>query len=329
MNYVLVRSPLKVVRQDKVGYGWKKVNFSEYQSAKDVITAIKANYENGIGRKANMVKQFFNLKPDDIVIVPLSKSFAIGKIEGQKFYDEALANDYASNLVSVKFFRDTQGNVLRISRKTLSTKLETRLKIKSAIANLNDFSDEIQKIITNILENGSYLQDSYLLQKQEEAIDNFKTDLLSAIVKGTVTLDAGGKGIEDLIAKLLKLEGYQSSVQAKNAISGLADVDIIGIKTDAFVTSTLLIQAKHHQGTTSNHGIKQLIEFDDENYKNPKKILITTAKVSDETSELARINNIQIIGGEEFMDILYPHIRKLPEKFKNQLGIIDMPMLVK
>lgn len=329
MSYLLIRTPLKVVKQDKVGYSWKKVNFSQYQSANDVINAIKGNYENGIGRKSNMIKQFFNLKKDDIVIVPLPKSIAIGIVTGDKDYNENFANDYASNLVAVKFFRDIQGNILRISRKSLTTKLETRLKIKSTIANLNDFADEIQQIIANIQANGSYLQDSLLLQKQEEAIETFKSDLLSAIIKGNVKLDAGGKGIEDLTAELLKLEGYQANIQPKNAISGLADVDVIGIKTDAFVNSTLLIQVKHHQRTTDNHGIKQLIAYDDNNFENPTKILITTAQVSQKTQDLANKHNIQIIDGKGFIDIMYPHISKLPEKFKNQLGIIEIPTLVK
>ena len=90
----------------------------------------------------------------------------------------------------------------------------------------------------------------------------------------------------------------------------------------------MLIQVKHHIGTTDSHGIKQLIAFDDRGYENAKKILITTADISEESREMAESHDIQVINGEQLMDIIYQHIRKLSQKFKTQLGIIDIPMMV-
>ena len=43
---------------------------------------------------------------------------------------------------------------------------------------------------------------------------------------------------------------------------------------------------------------------------------------------MAEAHDIQFINGEQLMDIIYQHIRKLPQKFKTQLGIIDIPMMV-
>nr|WP_313426400.1 restriction endonuclease [Moraxella sp.] len=328
MNYLLIRTPQAVIKQDKVGYAWKKVNFSQYQSAKDVISAINNAYTDGIGRKAKSVKRFFDLNQGDIVVVPLTKSIAIGKVEGTKFYDESLAKDYACKLVRVNFFRDKQGNIVRIPRKDLNTNLETRLKIKTTIADLSDLKSEVEKVVQQLETGEAYVQDSYILQKQDEAITSFKQNLLKAITKGTVKLEAGGRGLELLIAELLKLEDYQASIQAKNAFLGIADVDIIAEKSDSFATHTLLIQVKHHIGTTDSHGIKQLIAFDDRGYENAKKILITTADISEESREMAESHDIQVINGEQLMDIIYQHIRKLSQKFKTQLGIIDIPMMV-
>lgn len=328
MNYLLIRTPQAVIKQDKVGYAWKKVNFSQYQSAKDVISAIKNAYTDGIGRKAKSVKRFFDLKQGDIVVVPLTKSIAIGKVEGTKSYDGSLAKDYVCNLVTVNFFRDKQGNIVRIPRKDLDTNLETRLKIKTTIADLNDLKAEVEKVVQQLETGETYVQDSYLLQKQDEAIASFEQNLLKAITKGTVKLEAGGRGLELLIAELLQLEDYQASIQAKNTVSGMADVDIIAEKSDSFTTHTLLIQVKHHIGITDSHGIKQLIAFNDSEYENAKKILITTADISEESREMAEAHDIQFINGEQLMDIIYQHIRKLPQKFKTQLGIIDIPMMV-
>lgn len=304
------------------------MNFSQYPSAKDVITAIKTAYPDGIGRKAKSVKCFFDLKQGDIVVVPLTKSIAIGKVEGTKSYDESLAKDYACNLVAVNFFRDKQGNIVRIPRKDLDTNLETRLKIKTTIADLNDLKSAVEKVVQQLETGESYVQDSYLLQKQDEVIALFKQNLLKSIIKGMVKLEAGGRGLELLVTELLKLEDYQVTIQAKNAVTGIADVDIVAEKSDSFTTHNLLIQVKHHAGITDSHGIEQLIAFDDSEYENAKKILITTADISEDSKEMAESHNIQVINGEQLMDIIYQHIRKLPLKFKTQLGIIDIPMLV-
>ncbi|MBN2825624.1 MAG: hypothetical protein JXQ76_09885, partial [Campylobacterales bacterium] len=88
-NILLVRSPSELIALEQVGYGWSGINFSEYSSDTEVINAIKTKGWS-LGRKANMIKRFFNLKKGDIVVLPFSKSIAIAEVEGTKSYDESV-----------------------------------------------------------------------------------------------------------------------------------------------------------------------------------------------------------------------------------------------
>jgi restriction system protein len=47
----------------------------------------------------------------------------------------------------------------------------------------------------------------------------------------------------------------------KRAFTSFADADVHGTKSDLFTSRTLLIQVKHHQGTSGEWGIEQLEEL--------------------------------------------------------------------
>ena len=204
---------MSVVEKDQIGYGWAKVDFSEHENANDVIAKINEEYTNGIGRHSNSIKRFFNLANGDIVVVPLSKAIAIGIVNGKKSFDQNLAKTKACNLISVNFFRTNNGHILRIPRKSLTQGFESRLKVRKSNTNLNDFKEEITRIIDSIESNGAYKQETYLLEKISEAEQKFKKDLLTSITSGTTWLSAGGNGLEQLVKELLIIEGYTATIQ--------------------------------------------------------------------------------------------------------------------
>ena len=41
MNILLVRSHISIIETDRVGYGWSKVNFSNFSTLPEVIKEIK------------------------------------------------------------------------------------------------------------------------------------------------------------------------------------------------------------------------------------------------------------------------------------------------
>lgn len=159
MQILLVRTPLHVVKQGYVGIGWRRVDFSTYSSAGDVIRAL-----GDIGKRQNTVKRFFNLAQGDIVVVPLKRSFAIGKVSGAKRFVEEEAKHKACNQVAVEFFCDKNGKIIQTPRGDLIGNFQKYLKIRRAAACLSSFKDEIEKIILKIEQNGGYQQSSYLLE---------------------------------------------------------------------------------------------------------------------------------------------------------------------
>lgn len=329
MKVIMIRSPISVLEQDYIGYGWTKVDFSKYENAADVITKINEEYTNGIGRHSNSIKRFFNLVSGDIIVVPLSKAIAIGIVNGKKSFDQDLGKVKACNLISVNFFRTNDGHILRIPRKSLTQGFESRLKIRKSNTNLNDFKEEITRIINSIESNGAYKQETYLLEKISEAEQKFKKDLLASITSGTTWLSAGGNGLEQLVKELLIIEGYTAAIQPKNQSSGISDVDIIANRIDRFSESNLLIQVKHHSNISGSHGLKQLIAFDDFEDMEYQKWFITTADMTDSSMNFASQNNIRVMVGPDFVDWVYENISDLPYGTKQQLGIIEIPLLLK
>lgn len=329
MKFVMVRSPISTVEKDCIGYGWAKIDFSIHENVKQVIQQINEKYEDGIGRHGNKVRRFFNLTKGDIVIVPLPKAIAIGVVDGKKSFDSSLAKNRSCNLISVNFFRTSEGRILRLPRKSLTNGLESRLKIPTANVDLSDFKDEITKIIDSIKLNGAYKQETYILEKIAEAENSFKRELLASITSGTTWLSSGGIGLENLVKELLKIEGYTASIQAKNQTSDISDIDIIARRIDRFSESNLMIQVKHHSNVSSSHGLKQIIAFNAPDDGDYQKWFITTANVSEKTLELALQHNIRVMIGSDFIDWLYEHIDELSKATKQLLGVIELPVLLK
>ncbi|OUY07776.1 restriction endonuclease [Acinetobacter populi] len=330
MKILMVRSPLVAINKGYIGYGRARVNFSTYQSVTDIVQAINEKYENGIGRNTNNISRFFNLQKGDVVVVPLSKAITIGIVEGEKSFDLNLAKDKACNLIAVNFFRTVDGHILRIPRKDLSQGLESRLKSRTTISNLNIYKDEIHRIIDSIESQGAYKQDTYLLEQIAESEINFKNNLLSAITSGKTWLSAGGNGLEHLVKELLEAEGYNAKIQAKNQSSDIADVDIVAQKIDRFSESYLEVQVKHHHHISGKHGLEQLIAYETHDSENEHlKLFITTANLSESNKEYATANNIRYMTGDELVDWIYDQLPKLSFKTKQLLGIIEIPTVVK
>lgn len=135
--------------------------------------------------------------------------------------------------------------------------------------------------------------------------------------------------MERLVKELLEIEGYSAKIESKNQSSGIADIDISAEKIDRFNQCRLLIQVKHHKGETSNHGLKQLIAYDTNDETDVQKWLITTADLSDTSKQLAEDNQIRVMNGKELVNWIDESLEYLSVGTKQQLGIINVPQLVK
>ncbi|GAB2991741.1 restriction endonuclease [Psychrosphaera aestuarii] len=322
-NIVLVRSPSELITDNLAGYGWGQANFSAFDSINAICDYLASN---GIvvGRHRNQMKRFYELKNGDVVVIPVHRAIVLGKVQGAKSYGQGI--QYGENRVSVNYFKDEQGSVIRIPRSKLSQGLESRLKIRMSIASLNDFRDEITEYVSQLETDNKVCFDSIFQQKKDAAIESFKQNLLSNIVNGNTTLKSGGCGLEQLVKELLEIEGYTAHIEAKNQSSDISDIDITATRNDPVSSNRVFIQVKHHKGNTSDWAVKQLVDIDEDEHHD--KWVVTTGRVDDSTISLASEHNIKVMNGEDLIDWVYNRIGHLSPKFKEQLGISILPQII-
>jgi restriction system protein len=319
----LVRSPAKLIADNLAGYGWPQVNFSEAEDTKELMALFA---EKGIdpGRHRNQIKRFFSIKSGDIVVVPLHRAVAFGIATGKRSYATGIG--YGENRTGVEYLRHDDGSVIRVPRTELPEALSTRLRIRMSVVSLDEFKDDIIRIIDQIESTGGASFNSHIQQLEAEAQINLRQQLLDNIRNGKTNLASGGIGLEKLVTELLHTEGYAAKVLAKTAFEGKADADIEAFREDRFSSSKLLIQVKHHNGETGYHALRQLqhLEADDD----VQKWLITTGDVPPTLVDEAGSEGIEVMDGERFVEWIVERANQLSPATLNQLGLSVAPSLL-
>lgn len=320
------RSPIHLIQEGYIDYGWGNFDFTQYQTIDELLAGFKNKYPES-NRHHNMIRRFFNLKFGDIVIVPVYKAIVLGEVIGDKRYNKDVA--YGENQIKVNFFK-RDGKIVKIYNSQLSTALQARLRVRQTNISLGqDFGEEIHDIVQGLKDKGFYENNKLSIQESKEN-ELFKANLLKNIQTNKTWIKAGGRGLEELIRELFKIEGYTAEIKAKNQSSGIDDIDIVAFRDDKFFSDKLVVQVKHHQGVTDSFGVKQLNEYQDENNEVVlKKLLVTTANsVSKSAEQIANENDIRIMLGQELVEWIFENLPKLSQATKEKLGIFERYQLV-
>ena len=327
INFVMVRSP-KLIKNNQIGYGWASVNFSQFETIKDLID--KGFKDIDRGRQTNQIKRYFNLKQDDYVIVPFSGAVAIAEIVGEKSYQPVTEGiQYGENRISVKYLKHKDGYF--IPRGNLSTALQNRLKIRMTVCDLNEFSDELYKHIESVKNDKLYTWNNEQELKIQQNTEKFKVDLLSRLRSNKdINLQSGGIGLEHLIKEILEAKNYTARIPAKNEKSGIQDVDVIATRFSEFSEKKegIFIQVKHHEGTTGNRGIRQVAEYEinKDDYTHIDRVLITTAEFKN--TDFAELHDVTVLAGADFVNWIYDNLNLLSDDSLSSLGISSLPTLL-
>lgn len=319
----LVRSPYELVNLEQAGYGWSKVNFSESSTLDGLVSTFRERSID-VGRQLNQIKRFYSIKAGDIVVVPLPRAIAIGYATGTKSYEAGI--DYGENRIGVNFLRHEDRSILRIARTDLTGAFSSRLKIRMTVVSLVEFKDEVLAVIERIKSNGATALDSHVQALEAQAQQQLKQQLLQNICDGKTYLESGGYGLEKLVAELLRAEGYDAKILDKAAFEGKADADVLAVREDRFSSTTLLVQVKHHVGTTGFHAIRQLEAIDEE--LQAQKWIVTSAKMDQAAKDDAEQQGINIIEGEGLVDWIVEQVGNLSSKTLLKLGISSVPTLL-
>lgn len=329
---ILVRSSRELVKQGLVGYAWEKVDFSQYSITKDLFE--KGFKDINVGRKRKQIKYFFELTEGDIVVVPVSGAIAIGIVKAEKkIYIPNSEIAFSANRIKVDFFQDDKG-IVYVPRGEIATNLERRLKIRMSVASLESFRSDIEKIVSKLETKEIYTWNSDMLEKEENAKNNFINELDERLrTEKGLGIAAGGYGLEKLIRDIFEVKGYEAFIPSKNDRPAGEDVDIVAHKEGEFGSKgeKYLIQVKHHRGNTGRTGLVQLIACKDDEENDEycyKKILITTAKVADELKKEAELHNIIVVEGRQLSEWLFENLDLLSKVTLLKLGISNTPSLL-
>jgi restriction system protein len=328
MNKILlVRSPESLIKQNLAGYGWGEINFSDFSQFNELLTYVK-EHPIDIGRHKNQMSRFFNIKEGDIVVVPVYRAIILGIAQGVKSHGEGVK--YGENRVSVNYFKDADGNAIKIPRSTLKTQLQSRLKIRMTVTSLNEFKEDILSYVEQLKNNNQVCFDSEFLRKKDEIEATFKKQLLENLRSGNTFLESGGYGLEKLVLELMTLEGYSASISAKNQFADKADIDIEASRTDPVSSNKVFIQVKHHTGNTSKWGIEQLVAVNDDEDEQTDKCLVTTGELTESVKKFAAQDgiNVKLIDGSKLVDWIYVHIGQLSPSTKEKLGVTFIPQFI-
>ena len=325
----LVRTIPELVQKGIVGIGWSDIDFSTIKTGEEALKIVSEKYP--IGRRGNQIRRFFNIKDGDLIVASLPYSVAIGKATGGIFYDQSHKNGWPNQRL-VEFPKDENGRIITIPRSSFSEAFQRRLRVRGMTVNsLDEFMGDIIDAYEKVSGGADFSWSQAVAEKVEATEEEFKRQLLKNIQSGKTNLQTGGIGLEHLVKELLELEGYQSAVLSKRAFPSFADADVKATRSDACVSVQLLVQVKHHQGFSNQHGLNQLEEIlksEISEYQDTQLVFCTSASVSDDFTTRAELSNINVIDGEGLVDWIIQNMDGLSERTKSSLGICEVPTVV-
>lgn len=315
-----------------VGVGWSKVDFTKYASVDSLRNAVfeiyykDKNYrQQFVSKHLNEVERFKGIQPGDYILIPYYSGVALAVAEKEAFYvQDAIIIDLA-NQRRVQY-RRRNGELLVVPRNELSEGLQRRLRVPgNSVSNLYEFHEEIDRLFAA----DSYSYSKMQQEKEDKHLKTLRRALIERIRQGDTNLQTGGIGLERLVCELMRIEGYTANVLAKTKFSGNADADIEAYRTDAFSSTKIFVQVKHHSGISPRAGIQQIVDvLSQTQYEEYDGWFVTSANISADDLAFAKEHGIHVMEGYDLADLIISDADRLPEEFRIRLGISKYPSLI-
>ena len=92
---------------------------------------------------------------------------------------------------------------------------------------------------------------------------------------------------------------------------------------------SIFVQVKHHSGYSGSQGIQQVIDvLAQKEYEGYEGYFITSAMLTDDVRLFAEENNIEVMDGNAFVELIVNNLDKLSETTKRLLGICIVPRML-
>lgn len=262
----------------------------------------------------NLWKFIYEFKIDDIVLVPMHKSFSLYKIVGEPILsgvldikiDGAIKGTgkkllYKEDSIDIGFLIPVEKLKENIERsKYADAPLTSRMKMRQTNGNITKLKTSVDNALENARRNtpislyGGVIEDMQLsLLKNIKS--NLQDDKLEKLIKWYFE-----KIGADLVEIPSKNEGFKRDGSDGDII---ADFELIKVR--------ILVQAKHHEGETNDWAIEQISkyseqhkELDDGEYTYINWAITTGDDFSEKAISLAGEKNVRLINGTDFARML-------------------------
>ncbi len=269
-----------------------KKDFAEYFV--DLGKSISNEYMSAT--KSYFLYNFLRLKKGDKVIIPFPKSIKIVEVVDP-------ATVYKSDGPDIGFTAKVDIIVDQASRYDyICSSLSSKLKYRGTnlVISKENKCNLVDDLINNIKKGKTTYNFGETKSKMVDLVFEYlKNDITETHFEVLIRsyLDNLGADYSEISSKKRKHSKNDSS----------ADVDVKAVFIDLNIC--VYVQAKHHNHYTGRKGIDQLIEYKhevDDTYESlqPIKWLITTAKLSEDDEEYARINGVRVIDDCGFAECL-------------------------
>ncbi len=283
---------------------------------------IESIYGSNFRPRHNLKKFLFEFEVGDQVVVPLWGAFSVFKIVEtaksltslpKEMLNKMTANVFIDDegLLSIKrndsdiaeidlgFMIRVEPIKLNIPRDGYcSAALISRMKIRQATANISDLEVDVLDAI-NRAYTGNQI-DFHL-----EAIQAIRDDLIRTILD-----KLNDRDFEKLVQWYMKKIGATETViPAKNEPGKYDGADADVIATFELLKCIIYVQVKHHDGSTSDWAVKQIVRYlkqkdvPDDAYMRLTWV-VTSAEFSEVAKNEAQINGVRLIDRHEFAEML-------------------------
>lgn len=286
-----------------IGFGGVPIDNKLYE----IVAKNDRNAFNEYIRKASILWRFLNFKKDDLILVPKPHKFSVYKIIGDKFIQnddkeltEALTklnlNNKKNEKYKLGFFWKVEPVAKNISRDRYADALLTRrMHYRATNIKCNDIKDSIDNAIKGFNENKP-------INLFADIIDDCCKSILK-LIKEKLEPNKFEKLLELYFEQCGANDVYKPSKTDNK--EGDCDIDALfePIKT------IIHVQAKFYEGTAGKWAIEQINDFIDntsenDGYSHIGWVISTCDDFSEDEKKLAFENNILLINGKDFAEML-------------------------
>ena len=301
------------LKKNVVALGWDKMKDlskiqPEREAFKKKVAEVYPDAKPGAipNNAGQMFRFLYEMKEGDIVLYPSNRDrkIHIGKITGPYRYDPTTEHGYP-NLRPVEWIKT-------LPRTDFSQAALYEIGSAMSFFQIKNYADEFQAALSGTAKPLPPKEDETVGEVSENIEETTKDFILKKL-----TTELKGYPLQDFIAHLFEVMGYQTRVSPKGADGG---IDIIAHKDElGFEPPLIKIQVKGKEGTIGDPEVTALYGNVSQNEFG---LIVTLSTFTNQAKHFARNkSNLRLINGEELVDLILKHYENFNSRYK---GIIPL-----